>query len=62
MKRFIKEYANYRKQKASELINSGMSTERIEHFKTSIDRATKALERGLITVDETMRLIAEMEI
>ena len=57
MKRFIVEYANYKK---GGIKMSGISDERKEAYIKEIDRTLKIYERGLITVDETMKTIAEV--
>ena len=56
MERFIKEYANYQKK----ILNSyrGLwKKEVIEDRIERLDRIVKARDKGLITVDETMREI-----
>lgn len=55
--RFMIEYANYSKRylDGMELINDGIRVE----MKRRIDRALSMYEQGFITVDETMRLIAD---
>lgn len=54
-KRFIIEYANYK----IDLFNkSGISDEAIEAIR-KIDRAVRQLQQGLLTVDETIRIINE---
>lgn len=57
MKRFIVEYANYKKGRIK---MSGISDERKEAYIKEIDRTLKIYERGLITVDGTMKTIAEV--
>ena len=57
MKRFIVEYANYKKGRIK---MCGISDERKEVCIKEIDRTLKVYERGLITVDETMKTIAEV--
>lgn len=54
--RFMTEYANYTKKclDACEMMNSGIRAE----LKRRIDHAIRMYEKGLITVDECMRLIA----
>lgn len=55
MERFLKEYANY--QKSTFVDNRLMISEIKERAVATIDRALKAHDRGLITVDETIRMI-----
>lgn len=57
VERFIKEYANYKKNFicSCEL----MKTEYKEKALSKIDNVIKAKEKGLITVDETIKLILE---
>lgn len=55
VKRFITEYANY---KIDLLNKSGISDEAIEAIRR-IDRAVRLHETGLLSVDETMRIINE---
>jgi len=54
-KRFIVEYANY---KIDLLNKSGISDEAIEAIR-KIDRAVRQHQQGLLTVDETIRIINE---
>ena len=57
MERFIKEYANYQKKYMS---NNELMLDKIkDRAIKKIDRALQARERGLITVNETMKLIME---
>lgn len=57
MERFIKEYANYQKKYMS---NNELMLDKIKDKAIKkIDRALQARERGLITVNETMKLIME---
>ena len=57
VERFITEYANSRKRNiiANDLMRENFKADAI----TKIDGAVRARERGLITVDETIRLILE---
>ena len=55
VKRFIVEYANY---KIDLLNKSGISDEAIESIR-KIDRAVRLHQQGLLTVDETIRIINE---
>lgn len=50
IKRFVKEYANYKSKMivGNELMRSEIKEEKLE----AIEKYTKVLERGLITVDE----------
>lgn len=58
MKRFIKEYANYQKEAISK--NELMGVDIKEEALDRIERTVKMSGRGLITVDEAMRAIANM--
>ena len=55
MERFIKEYANYTKSCIihNDLMKQDIKQKALEKIKKSI----RAREKGLITVDETMKLI-----
>lgn len=55
VKRFIVEYANY---KIDLLNKSGISDEAVEAIR-KIDRAVRLHQQGLLTVDETIRIINE---
>lgn len=57
MKRFIKEYANYKihDYKDNELMRDEIKAEKINQ----INKALTYAERGFITVDETINLINE---
>ena len=57
VERFITEYANSRKRNiiANDLMRENFKADAI----AKIDGAVRARERGLITVDETIRLILE---
>lgn len=57
VERFITEYANSRKRDiiANDLMRENIKADAI----VKIDGAVRARERGLITVDETIRLILE---
>lgn len=54
-KKFIVEYANY---KIDLLNKSGISDEAIEAIR-KIDRAVRQYQQGVLTVDETIRIINE---
>lgn len=56
MERFIKEYANYQKKQIEN--NILMQEEKKMEALKSIEKAVNAREKGLITVDETMHIIA----
>ena len=58
MKRFITEYAKY--QKESITTNELMKEDIKQEALNKIDNIVKAAERGLITVDETMSVIANV--
>lgn len=53
--RFVKEYANYRKRKI--ISDPVMSDQYKQKGISNIDTAVRCLEKGLITVDETIRMI-----
>ena len=57
VERFIKEYANYKKNdyKSNELMKEDYKIKAIN----KIDRALTLRERGMITVDEAIRTILE---
>lgn len=57
--RFMTEYANFRIKSlnANKLINDGIGNEMIRR----IDRAILMFKRGMITADETMRLLSMPE-
>lgn len=58
MKRFIKEYANYQKETISsyELMREDIKVKALNR----IDNILKASEKGLITIDESMKSIANV--
>jgi len=57
MRRFITEYANYKihDYKSNELMQDRYKTEKID----KINKALRFADRGMITVDETIKLINE---
>lgn len=57
MERFIKEYANYQKSTLASF--ELMKPEFKKMVEDVIDGGLKARERNLITVDETMKMIAD---
>lgn len=57
MERFIKEYANYRKNNLND--NELMKTEYKVGSINKINQALKMKERGLITSNETIKMILE---
>jgi len=57
MERFIKEYANYKKKSYQR--NTLLQQEYKDEALNRIDKALKSKERGLITVDEAIRIILE---
>lgn len=57
MRRFITEYANY--QKACFTCNDMIEKEVKEEAVETINGALKAREKGMISVDETMRIISD---
>lgn len=58
MERFIKEYAKFKKETISN--NELMGEDIKEKALNSIDNILKARERGLVTVDETMKIIVDV--
>lgn len=54
MERFIREYANYQKKNVSNIL---VNEEHRKEAVRRIDRAVKAREKGLVTVDETIKMI-----
>lgn len=58
MERFIKEYAKFKKETISN--NELMGEDIKEKALNSIDNILKARERGLVTVDETMKTIVDV--
>lgn len=59
MERFIKEYANYKK---GSIKNSDLMKEEYKNnIITKIDKVLAAREKGLITIDETIRYILRAE-
>ena len=57
MKRFITEFANYKKKTYQN--NELMKNEYKDKSIQKIDQALKLSERGLITINETMKIILE---
>ena len=57
MERFIKEYANY--IKSSIIHNDLMKQDIKQKALERIEKSIKAREKGLITVDETMKCIMD---
>lgn len=54
MERFIREYANYQKENVSNIL---VNEEHRKEAVRRIDRAVKEREKGLVTVDETIKMI-----
>nr|DAP79618.1 MAG TPA: hypothetical protein [Caudoviricetes sp.] len=54
MERFIREYANYQKKNVSNIL---VNEEHRKEAVRRIDRAVKAREKDLVTVDETIKMI-----
>ncbi len=58
IKRFVKEYANY---KINTILNNDLMTQEIKEEKLQdIKKYIKVLERGLITVDECIYQISKI--
>lgn len=55
--RFLKEYANHKKQSITN--NELMQEKYKEKGVSNIDKALKAYEKGLITIDESMKMILD---
>lgn len=56
--RFVKEYANYKKRRISKLTETVVDKD--EAIK-EIDKTLKLFNLGLITVDECMRVVSNIE-
>lgn len=52
MPRFVVEYANYQKKTIKNI--EGFTTDKKKEIRKQIDRVLQGLERGLITISETM--------
>lgn len=67
MERFIKEYADYIKERREQFLKSykemggiGIDYNGVIEFENRIDKLLKLRERGLITTDETMVELAKL--
>lgn len=64
IKRFVKEYAKFRIDEINNLIELAtfpMTIERLTRARGEIFQLVKACEMGLITINEAMKAIADIE-
>jgi len=58
--RFIKEYANYKRRQLKEIPHTTGNWNLIEQKKSEIKRVERAIDNGLITVDEAMKMLSDI--
>lgn len=58
VKRFVKEYASYKRHKIEKEMDDRNRFKEVYLYE--IDNVVRNLERGLITIDEAMRIISEI--
>jgi len=58
--RFIKEYANYKRRQLKDIPHTTDNWNLIEQKKSEIKRVERAIDNGLITVDEAMKMLSDI--